>query len=859
MVEPGSRLGPYEILSPLGAGGMGEVYRARDPRLGREVAIKVLPASFSADPDRLRRFEQEARAAGILNHPNITAVYDVGEVDGAPYVVSELLEGETLRSVLAGGKLPPRRALDFALQIARGLAAAHEKGIVHRDLKPENLFLTKDGRIKILDFGLAKLTHADPRSPEVTSAPTMTAVTEPGVVLGTVGYMSPEQVRGEAADHRSDIFSLGTVLYEMLSGRRPFHGDSAIETMNAILKEDPPDVALNVPAGVDRILTHCLEKNRDDRFQSARDLAFDLEALSGISAPTPALPAAGARRLSPMVLGAIALAIAAAAFFAGSRTGAFSGRRSGENVPAFHQLTFRRGSVTAARFTPDGQTIVHDAAWDGKPSQLFTVRAGSTESAPLNVPAATVLSISRSEELAIQVGKRTIEGFSIYGTLARMPLGAGTPREILENVQEADWSPDGRELAIVRRVGDRHRVEYPPGKVLHTTTGWVSHVRIAPDGSRIAFLDHPTYGDDAGSVAVIDLEGRKQILTAGWATAQGLAWSPSGREVWFTGATEGAHRGLYAVTLSGRLRLIFRAPASLRIHDIFRDGRVLLTSEALNGSTFGVAPGEKKERDLSWRDFSFYVDLSADGRTALISAQGEGTGASYAVYLRDLDGSPAIRLGEGEAFGLSPDKKWALTLPRTNPPQLVLLPTGPGEPRRLDRGPIESYTPFASWFPDGRRILIRGREPGRGTRLYVQAIDGEPRAVSPEGIHPAQLAHDVSPDGRFAYARDPAGRPTLYPVAGGEARIVQGIEPAEDPVGWSSDGRAIYVMESFSVPLLVYRIELDSGKRTLWKDLTPTDPAGINYPSAILARDGDAYVFNFSRILSDLYVVDGLK
>src|SRR5215468_8278578 len=240
-LAPGSRLGPYEILASLGAGGMGEVYRAKDPRLGRDVAIKVLPASFSADADRLRRFEQEARAAGLLNHPNITAVYDIGTHEEAPYVVQELLEGDTLRSLLSGGRLSPRKAIDYSLQIAHGLSAAHEKGIVHRDLKPENLFVTKDGRVKILDFGLAKLTHQEEGS-QATNLPPATAGTEPGVVLGTLGYMSPEQVRGRQADARSDIFAFGAILYEMLAAKRAFHGDSAAETMSAILKEDPPDL-----------------------------------------------------------------------------------------------------------------------------------------------------------------------------------------------------------------------------------------------------------------------------------------------------------------------------------------------------------------------------------------------------------------------------------------------------------------------------------------------------------------------------------------------------------------------------------------------------------------------------------------
>ncbi len=309
----GSRLGPYEILGQIGAGGMGEVYRARDPRLGRDVAIKVLPASFSADADRLRRFEQEAKAAGLLNHPNITIVYDIGASDGAPYVVQELLEGETLRAELAGGRFSPRKAIDYALQIAHGLAAAHDKGIVHRDLKPENLFVTGEGRVKILDFGLAKLTQAETGSGPQTNLPTATAGTEPGLVMGTLGYMSPEQIKGKPADSRSDIFAFGAILYEMLSGKRAFHADSAGETMAAILKEDPPDLSVtnqNISPGLERVVRHCIEKNPERRFHSAHDLAFDLEALSGTSglSAAPAASVLRSRRAGRLaILGALAV------------------------------------------------------------------------------------------------------------------------------------------------------------------------------------------------------------------------------------------------------------------------------------------------------------------------------------------------------------------------------------------------------------------------------------------------------------------------------------------------------------------------------------------------------------------------
>jgi serine/threonine protein kinase len=321
-ISNGCHLGPYEVLAPLGAGGMGEVYRARDPRLGRDVAIKVLPASFSKDPDRLRRFEQEARAAGILSHPNITAVFDIGSEDGAPYVVSELLEGEPLQAVLAEGRLSKRRALDYAIQLAHGLAAAHEKGIVHRDLKPANVFVTKEGRIKILDFGLAKLIQAKDGLPGRTNLST-TQGTEPGAVLGTLGYMAPEQLRGRPVDARSDIFSFGAILYEMLSGKRAFQGDSAADTMSAILRDDPPDLSLtdqNISPGLERIVRHCLEKEPGQRFQSAQDLAFDLEALSGAFAAARKASVVPASEPTPRWIPITAMATAiVVAYLAGGR------------------------------------------------------------------------------------------------------------------------------------------------------------------------------------------------------------------------------------------------------------------------------------------------------------------------------------------------------------------------------------------------------------------------------------------------------------------------------------------------------------------------------------------------------------
>ena len=518
---------------------MGEVYRARDERLKRDVAVKVLPASYSQDADRLRRFEREAQAAGGLNHPNITAVHDIGSHDGAPYIVTELLEGETLRSALAGGKLPQRKAIDYALQIAHGLAAAHEKGIVHRDLKPENLFVTKDGRVKILDFGLAKLTHTESETgvsgSEVTSLPTASGGTEPGVVLGTLGYMSPEQVKGKPADARSDIFSFGAILYEMLSGQRAFHGDSAAETMSAILREDPPDLSVtnqSISPGLERIVRHCIEKSPEQRFHSAHDVAFALEALSGLSAsglqPAPASSAGRKRRLLPAAVAVLLAATAAAAYVVGRRAA------SGPGGASFQQLTFRQQTIFNARFAPDGRTIVYSAALQGNTPELFTVRPEFPEAKPLGLRGVHLLSVSSRGELALLTGARYIAHNVYQGTLARMPLEGGAPRDVLENVREADWSPDGSSLAVIREVGGKDRLEFPIGKVLCETGGYLSDLRFSPRGDRIAFFEHPVKWDDRGLVAVVDLQGKKTVLADGFWGEEGLAWSSDGQEVLFS-------------------------------------------------------------------------------------------------------------------------------------------------------------------------------------------------------------------------------------------------------------------------------------------------------------------------------------
>ena len=554
-IAPGSRLGPYEILSPLGAGGMGEVWRARDPRLGREVAIKVLPEELAADSDRLKRFEREARSASALNHPNIVTIHEIGEAEGRTYLVMERIEGPTLRELLLEGPLSTRRLLPIACQIADGLARAHESGIVHRDLKPENIMITKDGLVKILDFGLAKLTSPGTKPDSLTESPTVSIGTGAGTVLGTVGYMSPEQASGKTTDYRSDQFSFGVILYEMATGRRAFQRNTPVETLSAIIRDDPEPVGSvnpQAPAPLRWTIERCLAKNPEERYVSTRDLARELASVRdhlsdttiSVESPGIAAPARSRRSLWPALAGMVLLAtVAIASFSLGARAGK-------KPPPSFQRLTFRRGSVWSARFAPDGQTVVYGAAWEGKPVQVFSTRPGSPESVAFPLPSADVMAISSSGELALLLGRHFIDGWESSGTLARVPLSGNAPREVLESVLASDWAPNGADLAVVRIVGPRMRLEYPIGKSLYETAGWIGNPRVSPTGDSVAFLDHPLRGDDAGSLFLVDRAGKRNALSGPWNSVQGIAWSPDDREIWFTASSSSLVRPLRSVTRS---------------------------------------------------------------------------------------------------------------------------------------------------------------------------------------------------------------------------------------------------------------------------------------------------------------------
>lgn len=854
----GTKLGPYEIQSSLGAGGMGEVYRARDTRLERIVAIKILPEAFSADPDRLHRFQHEARVLSTLNHPNVLAIYDVGEQNGIPFLVSEFLEGQTLRETLASGVLPRRKVTEHALEIARGLAAAHEKGIVHRDLKPDNIFITRDDRVKILDFGLAK----QPAKEIETEEATMTAPvpTTPGTLMGTVGYMSPEQVRGQPLDHRTDIFSFGAVLYEMTSGKRAFHGDSSVETMNAILKEDVAELSVSttqVSPGLERIIRRCLEKKPERRFQSASDLAFALDALSAtssISQPLPGVSRVGKTRRRLAWISAVVVLVALLA------AGAWLLQRSPSNIANFQQISFRPSYIRTARFAP-GRTVVYAASINGEPMDLFSTRTDTFESQPLNLHA-DLLSVSRSSELALSLGRVFQVLWTPTGRLAKAPLGGGATRELLDDVIDADWNKDGSELAVARRVGNQFRLEYPAGTVLYETAGYVSDIRFSPSGDQIAFIDHELVGDDRGTVSSIDLQGHRRVLTRDFESAQGLAWK--GTEIWFTASDNGELSSLREVDLRGRTRQIAAAPVRMHLEDIADDGLVLLSSEGIHLQT-GVGDRQSgRLQDLSAFEYETLGNISDDGKMISLNSFDIGGDTSYRLYIQKTDGSPPVLVGHGAGTGFSRDGSLLSAIDPAHPDNVFIIPSGVGEARTL-HAPPGRYYGGVSFFPDGKRLLITTISSGQSPESAVQDLEtGAIHTINSSGKYVAAYVYNLfpgsSPDGKYCIETDGKGHNWLQPIEGGVAREISGIGKDDNVINWHDDSNNIFLSHQNGADLQIDTLNLGSEQRRLWTTFSPQDKTALTGNRVVLITpDGAHFAYQVFHVYSTLFVASGLQ
>ena len=849
----GTKLGPYEILSQVGAGGMGEVYRARDTRLGRMVAVKVLPAAFSSDEDRLQRFEHEARLLSTLNHPNLLAIYDVGAQDDVHFLVSELLEGESLRQRLQDGPLTARKAVDFGVQMAKGLAAAHEKGIVHRDLKPDNVFVLSDGHLKILDFGLAKQTPDANDNTVSLHAPG----TQPGAVLGTVGYMSPEQVRGKLADARSDIFSLGAILYEMVAGQRAFHGDSSVETMNAILKDDPPELSTaakqSISPALERVIRRCLEKSREERFHSARDVAFALDAVTASSSSSgnrAVVESAKPRKWVPkLAVGLTGLALVGLlAYFA-------SGRRIKQEAPSYRQVTFDSGYAGPARFTRDSNTIVYSAAWNGGPVELYSQRTAGTQPHALGTEA-DVMGIADNGDMAVILNHRYLASWLQRGTLARLPVDGGRPRPILEDVYAADITRDGKEFAIVRGVGSKQRLEFPIGKALFETLGWINDVRIAPDGAHVAFHEHHLVPDDQGRVVVVDLQGNNQILTPVYYSSHGLAWTPDGKEIWHSESTEGEEGGIYAVNLSGQNRVIMRSPIEAQIQDISSANKVLLESVRYQLEV-GVKHSGDRMALAQQGGITDFGGISSDGHQLLAS---RFVGNDYQVFLIDTKTFAPTRLGEGYGSGVTPDGKMVAAIRNSERGKLIFYPVGPGDERTIDLGRLNAQVSATengvTFSTDGRFTLLSAIDSQGDLRDYlIDVHTGSVKPVTPPGSKDGKL----SPDGtRVVTMNLGAQKMVLVDVESGKTSDILGIDGRDRVIGWNSNGRFLFVWDQV-LPARLFALDVTTGRRELVQAVEPTSTVGAMYARLVASSDGKTVAYRLRRGLYAIYLADGLR
>jgi eukaryotic-like serine/threonine-protein kinase len=680
--------------------------------------------------------------------------------------------------------------------------------------------------VKLLDFGLAKLLRSD--DPSELSKTEQRHNTAEGAVLGTVAYMSPEQVRGQAIDHRTDVFSFGIVLYEMLTGGRPFNAPSNVETMAAIINEDPPPLPASAPPALERIVLHAMEKSPANRFQSMKDVVFALDTFSG-SGETSAVSTK--KRSRPA-------------------------KKIESREIRYQRVSYRRGFIMTARFAPDG-SVIYGATWEDQPQEIFSMIPGTPESRASGFVSADILAVSSTGELAVSLGRRFIGGWVTSGTLARAPLFGGAPRELSEEIQDADWI-DGKQLAVIRHTRDGHVIEAPLGTAIHESQHWISNLRMSPRGDRVAFLEHEFWGDDGGRLVILDLRGQRVAQSQRWSSIGGLAWTPGGEEVWTAAERERSVRDLLALSLTGKERTVLPAPGRLTLHDIARDGRVLIGVENGRREIMAGTRGGERERNLSWLDWSFLSGISPDGSRIVFEEQAGGRRGSAVsgVYVRKVDGSPAVRLGEGTARSFSPDGL-SIGVRPAGADYLDIVPIRVGTARRVPLGDWEEVV-WWEWTPDGKQMVVWGHQAGGGSRHFAIAVDGgaPPRPITPEG---SKVFFAIAPDSARLLTQMPDDRLVIVPFDGSDQQPVPGAEAGDRPLQWSADGGSIFVSKPGRVEVAIDRIELSTGTRSRWQLLRPDDPAGIMdiFP-IVITRDGASYAYSYRRFMSDLYIVEGL-
>ena len=875
----GETIGPYEVLSELGSGGMGTVYLAQDARLGRKIALKLLPPQFTNDKDRLRRFQQEARAASALNHPNILTVYEVEQREGLHYIATEFVDGLTLRRRMNSQGISLEEVLNVATQVASALQAAHAAGIAHRDIKPENVMIRSDGYVKVLDFGLAKLTE-DKLSPA-------TQETNPGIVMGTPRYMSPEQARGLDVDLRTDIFSLGTVIYEMTTGRVPFEGETTSDIIAALIKDEPVSMRLSVPelpAVFEQVVNKALAKDLSLRYQTITEFLSALQRLKEEiklgalvlthddslnsqtnKTRTATSPQAPQKTQRVSLSKGWTLTIALGLIVVVGVVTVLSFRRRSPTLKeqideTSIQLTNRDGFIAAARFAPDGKRVVYSAGFDGKPLELFYNNGEAAESRSARIESASLKSVSRSGKIAVLVNFELNWSDGYNGTLQILPAGGGQPETSIEGVDDAAFAPDDT-FAIFRSVFGEQRLEYPVGTVLYTSPSWMSYPRFSPKGDKIAFFEHPL-GDFSGSLAVLDLASKKTTyISTDWQALKGLAWNPKTDEIWFGGSKESKTVYINAVSLSGQVRKkLYAVPGqNARVEDISDEGRILI-SQGTNHTTMMMLHDKSTAETVnSHGAWSTSADISPDGKMLLFYQWGyessDGSDVS-GVYLQRLESSEPVKLGPGKALALSPDGKWALALQPTRPqPQLILLPTSQGQPKPLSNPGIKEYH-YASFFPDGKQILFTGIEARDGAviRSFIQDINtGNFHAFTEEGT----TALRVSPDGKRVITLQPDRTFYIQDLHGGEPKEIPGLERDDEPIQWSDDGRAVFVKAAGDFATKIYRVNLASGERREWRDIDPPNKIGlvgleVNSGGILITPDGKVCIYTYWTLVQQI-------